>query len=734
MMNGNFKFHSLCSLAVVVLCAVFPGAVTADPLVRSPQAVETRRPLIGLVLSGGGARGAAHIGVLKVLQTMRIPVDFIAGTSMGAVVGGAYASGMPVEEMQALVSKVRTQDLFNDEPPRRDQAPRRRRDDNLNYIGPEIGLRDGELRLAKGAVAGTAMEAVLRRLVGPRVTNDFDLLPIPYRAIATDVESGEMIVLKDGDLAMAMRSSMSLPGVLIPAELDGRALVDGGLTRNLPIDIVRAMGADIVIAVNLGTPLMKREQISSLFAVTAQMLNILTEQNVRASLASLQPKDILITPELGGYSAANFDDMVSTIPIGEAAARRAVSRLQALALPADQYEHYRATLTRAPKEAVVAIDEIRIVGTERVSHNAVLSAMETRVGEPPNPETLDADIKRIYGSGDFSQVDYSLESVGGKQVLTIDAKEKAWGPDYLRFGLNLSNDFAGNAYFQALGTYRKTWINSLGAEWRTDVRLGRIDGISSEFYQPLNARETVFVAPTLEYERNQIDVYDASTRVARFNRRTTAVAFDVGSRLGRYGELRAGVFRGRRQFELDTGPPMLTAGTGSFDIGGMRVHGHVDQLDSSNFPRHGFAASFDLIDNRPSFGAQDRYTRWEAEYSSMLSSGSNTFQWMLKGGGALGDRQLPNYDLFQAGGFLQLSGYQTGQLMGQSLVFGRLVYARQLTQKTLLEGVFAGFSLESGKVGSPLLASAPQGLLAAGSVFVGMGSPIGPIYLELIRK
>ena len=717
------------ALLMSAFCSLLPLGASADSSMAPAQRLEERRPLIGLALSGGGARGAAHIGVLKVLQELRVPIDFIAGTSMGAVVGGAYAAGTSIESMQTLVGKIRTQDLFNDDPLRRDQLPRRRQDENLNYIGPEMGLRQGELRLSQGAVAGTAMEAVLKRLVGSQTQPDFDQLPIPFRALATDIESGLLVVLKQGDMATALRASMSLPGILVPAEIDGRALVDGGLTRNLPVDIVRAMGADIVIAVNLGTPLMKREQIDSLIAVTAQMLNILTEQNVRASLASLQPQDILIAPALGEYSAADFDGMASTIPIGEAAAWEVAERLKHLALPVDRYAQHRAGSDRPSEQVRAKLAEIRVLGNRRVSQDAVLAAIETRTGEVPDLERLDADVKRIFGSGDFSQVDYRLEQVDGREVLTFQVREKSWGPDYLRFGLSLSNDFNGNAYFQALGTYRKTWLNSLGAEWRTDVRLGRVDSLRSEFYQPVVADESLFVAPMLDFERKQIDVYDNDTRVAILKRRTSSLGFDIGTRLGRYGEVRAGVFRGSRQFELDTCPTAFAAGTGSLGMGGMRLRGHIDQLDSSNFPRRGFAASFDLVDARPGLGSADRYTRWEAEYSSVLSIGSNTVQWMVKGGGALGGRPLPTYDLFQSGGFLELSGYRSGQLIGQSLAFGRLVYARQLSRQTLLEGVFAGFSLEAGKVGSQLVSTASKGLRTAGSVFVGMGSPIGPIYL-----
>ncbi len=311
------------------------------------SATPAARPRIGLVLSGGGARGAAHIGVLKVLEELRVPVDCIAGTSMGSIVGGSYASGQRIDEMERDVALIKTETLAQDEPSRRDLATRLKESDRLSLFGPQFGWSADGLTLPKGVVTGVALEAVLRDLALARGESDFDQLPIPFRAIATDVVSGRMVVLGRGDLAVAMRASMSVPGAVAPVQLGEQLLVDGGLTRNLPVDVARSLCADVVIAVNLGTSLLKRDQISSGFSVAAQMLNILTEQNVQTSLAELRPQDVLIQPELGNFSAADFDGMPSTIPIGEAAARK-------VAEPADALQRARGSVRRAPRAAAAA--------------------------------------------------------------------------------------------------------------------------------------------------------------------------------------------------------------------------------------------------------------------------------------------------------------------------------------------------------------------------------------------
>ena len=283
-------------LAALLLPVAMPEAVAQD----------TARPRIGLVLSGGGARGGAHIGVLRVLEELHVPVDVVVGTSAGSIVGAAYASGLPLEAIEEEMKGMSTAVLFRDTA-RQDASYRRKSDDSYNYIGPEVGVHKDGLSLPKGAVAGVSLEAVLRRLTRRQNATDFDKLPIPFRAIATDLTSGDMVVISEGSLATAVRASMAIPGAVNPVETEERLLVDGGLTRNLPIDIARQLGVDVVIAVNVGTLLLKREQITSLLAVSEQTLTILTEANVKQSLTELRPGDVLITPNLENVTSAGFD-------------------------------------------------------------------------------------------------------------------------------------------------------------------------------------------------------------------------------------------------------------------------------------------------------------------------------------------------------------------------------------------------------------------------------------------
>jgi len=687
------------------------------------------RPRIGLVLSGGGARGAAHIGVLKVLEELRVPVDYIAGTSMGSIVGGSYASGNTIDQMQRDISTIKSADLASDSPPRQDVTFRRKQDDLQNYIGPELGFRGGKLLLPKGVVTGIGLEAVLRDLAKIKGPVDFDKLPIPFRACATDIETGKMTVFRSGDLAAVMRASMSVPGAIAPAEIDGRALVDGGLTRNLPVDVAREMGADVIIAVNLGTPLMRRDQIDSLLGVTGQMINILTEQNVQASLASLKPTDILILPELGDYSATDFDHMPDTVPIGEAAARKVEAQLSRYSLSPEQYAEHRRRQMSAEAAAPKVIDEIRVEGLKRVNPAVIAESMETQTGKPLDTKVLDADMRRIYGRGDFEHVGYRLIEEPGKRILVVDAVEKSWGPNYVRLGLGLSSQSGGDSYFNVLASHRMTWLNSLGAEWRNDVQVGQATRLASEFYQPLSVNRYLFVAPMVEYDQYYVRIFQGGTLLARYNNRSTAVGLDLGSQITKYGELRVGLVYGPRTFTLNTGPADLAPPNAQADIGAVRARLRIDQMDSVKFPRSGYAATAEILDSQTGLGARDDYTRWEGSVASAFSFGDNTVQVALKGGGAIGSAPLPIYDQFSFGGFLQMSGYQIGQFYGESLAFGRVVYYRKLTKAVLTEGVYAGASLEAGRVGGQLVAGNPTGMLESGSLFLAADTPLGPVYI-----
>jgi NTE family protein len=688
-----------------------------------------KRPKICVVLSGGGARGAAHVGVLKVLEEYRVPVDCIVGTSMGALVGAGYATGTSISEMEKINAEITTELLFKEDPPRDELSMRRKVDDYLPYIGPEFGIGGTGFGLPKGVVTGVQLETVLRRLSKAKGYQNFDKLPIPFRAVATDLVTGKAVVFSRGELANVMRASMSVPGAVAPAEFGGKIMVDGMLTSNLPVETARAMGADIIIAVNVGTPLLKRDELTSILGVTGQMLSILTEQNVQKSLASLKPADILITPELGDYSTGDFDNLPKIAPLGETAARKVADRLAQLSLPADEYAALRKRQTVAVLPDLSPVDEIRFENLQRVNPQSLQAIMHTKVGQPIDQKALDGDMRRIYGTGDFEHVNYRYLDESGKRVLAVDAVEKSWGPDYLHFGLGLSSDFHGDAFYNLLATYRKTWINSLGAEWRTDVQFGRTSFLHTEFYQPFNPEGWFFVAPYAGIQRRSTYIYQGYERLASYDISSDHVGVDAGMLFRQYGTVRLGIQGGKVEPILDTGPQSLSPGEPSITQGAYTARLFFDRMDNVNFPRMGWGGRLNVYDSTSQLGADNNYTKWDAEANAVYSYGNHTFNLAARAGGKIGTNPLPNYDQFQWGGFLRQSGYRTDQLYGANLAYGRIMYYHRILRGSLLEGAYGGFSLEAGKVGDPLVPGNPDGLLKSGSIFVAVDSPIGPAYL-----
>ncbi|HEX5092886.1 MAG TPA: patatin-like phospholipase family protein, partial [Burkholderiales bacterium] len=467
-------------------------------LALAPGVAGAERPRIGLVLGGGGARGVAHIGVLKELERLRVPVDCISGTSMGALVGGVYASGVATDAMIDRLSRVDWNALFVDDPPRVQKPYRAKRDDSRNLFHFELGLRGGQLQLPPGGTAGYKFEFLLRELVagaGNFADQDFDRLPIPYRALATDIEDGTSKVFRRGDLAKVMRASMSVPGAIAPVEIGGSLYVDGGLLQNLPVAAARDTCADVVIAVNVGSGLLGRKELASALNISLQMVNVLMEQNVRQSLASLKPTDVLITPVLGAYSAADFDDALSLVETGEVAARAQSIALSRLSVSEAEYKAWRARLdSRLP--TVPPVTDVRVAtDAGRVNPEVI----ERELAEAPGidlrrrPETdfsltnLHSRLEQVYGGGDFERMDYEMLDRNGQRTVLVSGHEKSWGPDFLKFGLSMEAD-SSQTRFNVAVSHRAPWINRLGGEWRNYLQLGYRDRLSTEFYQPVSFR------------------------------------------------------------------------------------------------------------------------------------------------------------------------------------------------------------------------------------------------------
>lgn len=701
------------------------SARSAAELAAAPEP----RPRVALVLSGGGARGGAHLGVLRVLEELRVPIDIVVGTSAGAIVGAAYASGMPLADIEREMQTLSTASLFHDVE-RRDVTVARKGDDAGGYAGPEIGIGPQGLLLPKGAVAGVALEAVLRRLTARQGAANFDLLPIPFRAIATDVSSGEMVVLEHGNLAQAVRASMAIPAAINPVEIDGRLLVDGGIARNLPVDVARAMGADIIIAINIGTPLLKREQITSVLSMSEQMTRMLTARNVRTSLAELNAQvDVLITPDLAAIDAGNFDLLKEAEAQGVKAGHQAAVQLQRYSVAAPAYAEWAAHRHLAPSAQGVLLAAVRVDGAQRVPAESLRATMETQVGQQFDIATAERDMRRLFGLGDFEHVSYTLDALpDGRHQMTATVSEKSWGPQYLRLGLGVSTDFAGDSFFSLRASHRWTWLNSLGAEWRNQLEIGHTDHLSTEWLQPLTPAQRLFASTYLSAERTPLDIYSKNRRLARYRKESVTAGVDLGVPLADWGEARVGVTRGHAQLLNDTSFVPSTDLYTRARTAGLQARLRADTLDNKHFPRSRVEADLQVYSSRTALGADTNYNKLSFQALGAAAWGRHSLQGALEIHRKLGSSELPDHELVAFGGFLRMSGYRTGQLVGNSLHFGRVVYNYRIASPGLLDGAYIGVSAELGRMGNTFDAQDGEQTARGNAVYIAIDTPLGPLY------
>jgi NTE family protein len=715
--------------AVAVAAALTTLAICC-PRLDAQTAAPSTGPRIGLALSGGGARGIAHVGVLKALDELRVPISCVTGTSMGAIVGATFAAGRTPAEMEKIVLEANWEEIFRDKPPRGEIAVRRKVDDYKTLFAPEFGIKDSGLALPKGVLAGVAIESFFRAMAMPAFgVTDFRKLPIPFAAMATDIETGKEVVLDHGSLSEAMRASMSVPGAMSPVDIDGRLLVDGAIADNLPIDQARKLcAADVIIAVNISTPPLTRSEITSALSVVSQLVNFLGKQTVDDQLRSLTDKDVLITPDLGDVSAVKFDRSKDAIRIGEEATRALADKLRRYSLPPEQYAAVRARQVAEPK-AIGTVDEIRVEGLTKTNPAVVRELVESKPGEPLSEEKIGADLRRIFGTRDYESIDYRI--VGGDvgpRAMVIQPNEKSWGPDYLRFGLGLASDFQGDNQFNALVQYRKSWLNRLGGEWTTEMQIGQNTHLSTEFYQPLNEEGHWFIAPNALIGQQSRGAFVGEDKVATYLISTGQVGVDLGANIGTWGQLRAGPVWSKVFARVDTGSPVLPSVRET--TAGLRAALFVDQTDTAWFPSKGYGFLGTAYAALTSFGSAQSYQRLEGNARAIQSWGPNVLNVAVSGGTALGS-DMPAYESFTLGGPLRLSGYRVNEFSGREYAFGRLMYYHRIfgLPDILGSGVYIGGSAEVAHIANRFDNSPSPGTLWSGSVFVGADTFLGPGYV-----
>jgi len=728
----NRKTRNSALLAALGL--MWAGMLPAQEAARHS---EPFRPRIGLVLSGGGARGAAHIGVLKILEANHIPVDAIAGTSMGAVVGGLYASGLSAADIERVMASVDWQDAFRDRPPRTDLNFRRKLEDQNFLVKFPLGLKGRKFRLPRGLVQGQKLTQTLRSLTLPVAQiQSFDNLAIPFRAIATDIVTGERVVLDHGDLTTAMRASLSAPGVFAPVESDGRLLVDGGLSSNLPVDVAREMGVDVLIVVDCGFPLLERNKLDFVATVSNQMLAILIRHNTSAQRKLLTDRDIIIDPALGDFSSLAFGDHEKASRLGEEAARGALERLQALSVPPAEFERIvaaRATVrSDLPKIQFLRVEP----GSERYA-GAIEALFADQVGQVADSTRLAKRVSELYGQGNLEIFDYRVmqnDPLPGdppEYGLALTTRRNSWGPNYLRFGLQLQNDFEGNSSFNAAARGTLAEITKYGGEWVWDLQVGETPRVATEVYLPVGYRSRWFVSPHAQFQIRTLPLVDENEHiVAEYRVRTTDFGLDFGRELGNFGELRVGAGRGFGEARVRVGDPLLPPS--EFDANNLFAQFRYDTLDDVNFPKHG--ASFELAwhGERDAGDGSSSANLMSFDQLYAHSWGRNTAILWTSGGTRLDSDVDIVRSFFTLGGFLNMSGVAPDTLVGPHYAIARGIYYRQVGQRGgqgfLDVPVYIGASVEKGNVWDNRRDISFSSAKTNGSLFIGLDTLLGPVY------
>ena len=707
-------------LLFCLLC-LLPSALLAAPPVSEPP-----KPRIGLVLSGGAARGLAHIGVLKALEEQGIKIDAIAGTSMGAVIGGLYASGYKIDELEKLALGINWQQALSDAPPRKDVPFRRKQDDRDFLVKQKLSFRDdGSLGLPLGVIQGQNLALLLESLLAHASDiRDFDKLPIPFRAVATDIVSGEKRVFRKGHLPQVIRASMSIPAVFAPVEVNGQLLVDGGMVDNIPLDVAREMGVDIAIVVDIGTPLRNRKQLATVIDVLNQSITLMTQRNSQEQLATLHPNDILIQPPLAGFGVTDFGRAQEMIDAGYRATRILDARLTALR-PAEPAAP-QLTAARDPSQRTPLISAIKVENDSKVDDSVIRYYIRQPLGEPLDLGRLQTDMGTLYGLDYFEQVHYRVVHKGGDNTLVISARGKRSGTDYLRVGLNLSDDMRGDSAFNLGASYRINGINRLGAEWLTRAQIGDQQELYTEFYQPLDVGSRYFVAPYLRAESTNVESVMDNDPIAEYRLERYGFGLNVGRQIGNNGEIRFGVGEAWGEANVRIGERDLPKV--SFTEGFYELKYSFDSLDNVYFPHSGENIGLSLRQFDQGLGSDQDYRQLEFKLDKALSDGSNTWVFGGRYGRTLNKAEVVPSS-FLLGGARQLSGFRQDAISGQNINLTRAVYYRRLTPRAYLPldfPLYIGASLERGRAWDNDN-DFDSGYINAASIFLGFDTPLGPL-------
>jgi NTE family protein len=661
---------------------------------------------------------------LKVLEELRVPVDCIAGTSMGALVGGGYASGLPADDLDALLRGIDWKAVIGGVGSRTlEPAEQKRLNDASGTL--ELGMRDGRVVQRQGLISTSRIEDVLRSFVArARGVGDFDALPIPYRAVATDMLTGRMVVLDRGDIATAMRASMSIPAIFAPVDTAEHLLSDGGTVRNLPIDVGRELCGDVVIAVNLAKRDVTREQLGSAVSMLLRHMDVMAQANERLQLATLRPGDVRIDVDLGDLATQDFERIPEAIDAGEAAARAAADRLSVLSLPPDEYRDWRARVT-VRQDLELRVAAVEFEGAGYVSREFLRTRTRVRAGDLANPTLLAADAARLSALDEIDTIGYELRGDPANPTVVWQPVEAATGRDVLRPSLGIYGARAGDVHVELSLRHVRRWVNQRGGQWRNLLQLGTTTQLETSFYQPLDVAQRWFVEPTLVARAASEDLYADGDRVARFRFEDFGGRAEFGANLGPATQLRLGAWNVQRRVINDIG--LIALPRISLREGGPSFVASRDTRTETGFATGGSATELQYLRSDAAFGADREWQRAEGATRHAFGLGRSVVRLTLAGGTDLGS-EAPYDRAFSLGGPQSFPGFAPGELRVRAYGTFAADYLRRVADLVTLadQALYAGVGVQATRVHERIDGDADETLYGA-SVYLGGRTPFGTL-------
>jgi NTE family protein len=703
-------------LGHLALCA----AVAVSAFGQPPGQPESR-PRIGIALEGGGALGLAHIGVLEWLEEHHIPIDYVAGTSMGGLVGGLYSTGMRPAEIRKLISTIEWEEVLRGQPRYEDLSFRRKEDRQVFQNNLEFGLRNG-INFPSGLNAGQQITFILDRATLPYSSlKSFDQLPIPFRCVATNLTTGKEKVFEDGPLGEALRATMSLPGVFNPVQRGENVYADGGLLNNLPVEVVRRMGADIVIAVRLTPASFNPKDTQSMFSILGRSISVMIAAN---ELRSMELADLTISVDLAGFTSSDYKAAEKIIAQGYGGAARKSGLLSRLAVGESTWQLSEARRESRRIRSTGTPEFIQVTGVDsRLSHG-IETALSRNVGAPVDPARLERDINVIAGGERFSSLSYSRTQRDGTEGLLIHADEKDYAPPFLNLGFLIDGSEYDNVLFTFGARITAMDVGRFRSEWRTDISAGSIWGLKSEYYSPFTATSKWFFAPRVYTANRPLDLYVHSLRIADYRILRYGTGFDVGYAINRSSELRIGYDVSEQWESIRTGLDVLPTPHGR--LGASSIRYTLDKLDSPVIPRKGEIVRLNAqwINTAP--GARAGFPESELYFGVVRPISKPASIYVQGYGGTTfgySDTGLPQFFL---GGPGQFSAYGANEIRTNQYFLLRLGYIHELFTLPPLVGnkAYLFSTYEAGKAyGAPTISRLPTD----GAVGVVMETLFGPL-------